>query len=132
MRVLFLQSQSRPVQRSLHNIPLASVGGNVVSETAAHSHQTKSIYHSDHGSQYLDQWRIAKGIADQQPLIKIARATMSRPEYFSSTKVHGVRYEDGGRDPRNPGQEAAREIIDPHNSASNSIDWLVSVGCGNP
>ena len=57
---------------------------------------------------------------------------MSRPDYFSSAKVHGVRYEDGGRDARNPSQEAIREIVDLHDSASDSIDCLVSVGCGNP
>lgn len=91
----------------------------------------RSYDHSD-GSTLSKVAPRSPGPADETPLWKIARATSSRPNYFSPIKIDNVNYEDGGFAYRNPSQEIIHEVLHLNNADRDSIDCLVSIGCGIP
>ncbi|KAL9050825.1 MAG: hypothetical protein Q9162_006412 [Coniocarpon cinnabarinum] len=109
--------------------------GNMGNSSAAHMGGTGddvpscNISRANSGNKFHPR---SPGPASEVPLWKIARATCSRPNFFSPTKIDGGRYEDGGFFYRNPSVEMIHEVLEWNGADRNSLDCLVSLGCGVP
>ncbi|KAI9777994.1 MAG: hypothetical protein M1816_004291 [Peltula sp. TS41687] len=67
------------------------------------------------------------GLANREPLWKIARATSAAPRYFSQIDFSGRIFKDGGLGANNPAELALREVLQ---MEEHKPSMLVSVGTG--
>ena len=102
--------------------------------TDAFSKSTKIFRSFDHDpenhSTKLMKNKRSSGCASQVSLNQVARATMSRPYNFSPVLLNDARYEDAGKNCRNPSREAILEVRAFNNLNQDAIHCLVSIGCG--
>ncbi len=73
------------------------------------------------------------GLADNNRIWQVARATSAAPTYFKPTKIDGIEYLDGGFGANNPCSEMYDEVRRMNNGSDDCVDIIISVGTGkNP